>query len=64
MQELEIRADQLAIDGPSDKMEQFLARNFGVEKLMRQNNNFAVARSFFDRSDDEIRSASLLSDPI
>ncbi|KAJ8738073.1 hypothetical protein PYW08_000668 [Mythimna loreyi] len=54
LHELELTASQLAIDGPSDKMEKFLARNFGIEKLMRQNNNFAVAPSFFDRTDDEI----------
>ncbi|XP_035450059.2 alpha-tubulin N-acetyltransferase isoform X1 [Spodoptera frugiperda] len=54
LHELEVMAWQMAIDGPSEKMEKFLSRNFGIEKLIRQNNNFAVAPNFFDRSDDEI----------
>ncbi|KAF9410285.1 hypothetical protein HW555_010592 [Spodoptera exigua] len=54
LHELEVTAWQMAIDGPSEKMEKFLSRNFGIEKLIRQNNNFAVAPNFFDRSDEEI----------
>ncbi|KAH9638347.1 hypothetical protein HF086_006527 [Spodoptera exigua] len=57
--ELEVTAWQMAIDGPSEKMEKFLSRNFGIEKLIRQNNNFAVAPNFFDRSDEEISSPSV-----
>ncbi|XP_022832425.1 alpha-tubulin N-acetyltransferase 1 isoform X2 [Spodoptera litura] len=58
LHELEVMAWQMAIDGPSEKMEKFLSRNFGIEKLIRQNNNFAVAPNFFDRSDEEISSES------
>lgn len=46
-QDLETAAHELAIDGPSAKMEQFLAKNYGIERLLRQNNNFAVAPQFF-----------------
>lgn len=44
---METAADQLAIDGPSPKMEQFLRKSYGVERLMRQSNNFAVSPQFF-----------------
>lgn len=46
---------ELAIDGPSPKMESFLSRTYAVDRLMRQSNNFAVAPGFFDRSDEDIR---------
>ncbi|KAI8431273.1 hypothetical protein MSG28_001299 [Choristoneura fumiferana] len=39
----------LAIDGPSSKMETFLAKNYGVDRLMRQSNNFAVIHGQTDR---------------
>lgn len=58
MQDLEVTASQMAIDGPSNKMELFLGRNYGITKLLRQSNNFAVAPDFFERTDQEIRSAS------
>ncbi|XP_053624935.1 alpha-tubulin N-acetyltransferase 1-like isoform X4 [Plodia interpunctella] len=48
LREAGARPQQLAIDGPSPKMEKFLAKNYGVDRLIRQNNNFAVAPSFFD----------------
>lgn len=54
-QDLEVMPWEMAIDGPSSKMEQFLSRNYGIERLMRQNNNFAVAPGFFDRTDEEIK---------
>lgn len=54
LHELEVTASQMAIDGPSDKMELFLSRNYGISKLLRQSNNFAVAPSFFERPDQEI----------
>ncbi|XP_026316329.1 alpha-tubulin N-acetyltransferase 1-like isoform X2 [Hyposmocoma kahamanoa] len=50
--DLGVRAEQLAVDGPSPKMEQFLRKNYGVERLVRQNNNFAIAPSFFDSVED------------
>lgn len=52
LQDLDVRTEQLAVDGPSSKMEQFLLKNYGVERLLRQNNNFAVAPSFFDYNED------------
>ncbi|KAG6446972.1 hypothetical protein O3G_MSEX004693 [Manduca sexta] len=52
---------EIAIDGPSPKMEQFLARNYGVDRLLHQNNNFAVAPQFFQHT-NELRS-SLCSTP-
>ncbi|XP_049884919.1 alpha-tubulin N-acetyltransferase 1-like isoform X2 [Pectinophora gossypiella] len=52
LQEEGVRAEQLAVDGPSAKMEQFLRKNYGVERLLRQNNNFAVAPQFFATSND------------
>ncbi|CAH0577700.1 unnamed protein product [Chrysodeixis includens] len=54
LQDLEVMAWEMAIDGPSAKMEQFLSRNYAVDRLMRQNNNFAVAPNFFDRTDEDI----------
>ncbi|KAL0851705.1 hypothetical protein ABMA28_000030 [Loxostege sticticalis] len=45
-------AAELAIDGPSPKMEQFLARHYGIQRLMRQNNNFAVSPQFFAKTAD------------
>ncbi|XP_072930970.1 alpha-tubulin N-acetyltransferase 1 isoform X2 [Epargyreus clarus] len=47
LQDLQTTAKELAIDGPSPKMEQFLRKNYGVDVLMRQNNNFAVSPDFF-----------------
>ncbi|XP_004932777.1 alpha-tubulin N-acetyltransferase 1 isoform X4 [Bombyx mori] len=47
----------LAIDGPSHKMEQFLKRNYGVERLVRQNNNFAVSPKFFTFTTAELNKA-------
>ncbi|XP_075991242.1 alpha-tubulin N-acetyltransferase-like isoform X2 [Anticarsia gemmatalis] len=52
LHDMEMHAHQLAIDGPSAKMEQFLAKNYEVERLLRQNNNFAVAPQFFERFAD------------
>lgn len=43
----ETSIEKLAIDGPSPKMEQFLRKNYGVDKLMHQKNNFAVSPQFF-----------------
>nr|XP_026500594.1 alpha-tubulin N-acetyltransferase 1-like isoform X2 [Vanessa tameamea] len=40
-------AEKLAIDGPSPKMEQFLRKNYGIERLMHQKNNFAVSPQLF-----------------
>ncbi|CAK1588146.1 unnamed protein product [Parnassius mnemosyne] len=47
LQDMETSAHELAIDGPSPKMEQFLLKNYGIERLLKQNNNFAVAPQFF-----------------
>ncbi|CAG9558693.1 unnamed protein product [Danaus chrysippus] len=47
LQDMEVSAQELAIDGPSPKMEQFLKKNYNVERLLRQNNNFAVSPQFF-----------------
>ncbi|KAM3956901.1 alpha-tubulin N-acetyltransferase 1 isoform 2-T2 [Aphomia sociella] len=47
LNDMECTPVELAIDGPSPKMESFLAKNYGVERLVRQNNNFAVAPQFF-----------------
>ncbi|XP_023941073.2 alpha-tubulin N-acetyltransferase isoform X2 [Bicyclus anynana] len=44
---LNTSANKLAIDGPSAKMEQFIRKNYGVERLIRQSNNFAVPPDFF-----------------
>lgn len=49
LKDLETTPSHLAIDGPSPKMEQFLARNYGLQ-LVKQNNNFAIAPQFFDQS--------------
>ncbi|CAG9781737.1 unnamed protein product [Diatraea saccharalis] len=50
LQDMETSAQKLAIDGPSPKMEQFLSKNYGLEKLVRQSNNFAVSPSFFNKT--------------
>ncbi|KOB66584.1 Alpha-tubulin N-acetyltransferase, partial [Operophtera brumata] len=42
VQDMQTSAHRLAVDGPSDKMEAFLAKNYGVTRLLRQNNNFAM----------------------
>ncbi|XP_034839602.1 alpha-tubulin N-acetyltransferase 1-like [Maniola hyperantus] len=47
LNDLEVTPDSLAIDGPSPKMEDFLRKNYGVERLIRQSNNFAISDSFF-----------------
>ncbi|CAH0716362.1 unnamed protein product, partial [Brenthis ino] len=47
LQDLETSAQELAIDGPSPKMEQFLRKNYGIDRLIRQNNNFAISPQFF-----------------
>lgn len=44
---METAAHELAIDGTSAKMEQFLHKNYKVDRLLRQNNNFAVSPKFF-----------------
>ncbi|KAJ0178881.1 hypothetical protein K1T71_005656 [Dendrolimus kikuchii] len=49
LKDLETSPSQLAIDGPSPKMEQFLTRNYGIH-LVKQNNNFAIAPQFFEQS--------------
>lgn len=56
LHDMEVSAHELAIDGPSVKMEQFLSKNYDVDRLMRQNNNFAVAPQFFDKFGDDVRS--------
>ncbi|XP_059055165.1 alpha-tubulin N-acetyltransferase 1-like isoform X2 [Achroia grisella] len=38
---------ELAIDGPSKNMTDFLRKNYGMENLLFQYNNFAVAPDFF-----------------
>lgn len=45
----------LAIDGPSEKMISFMHRNYGIEHLVRQNNNFAVVPGFFDHLESGAR---------
>ncbi|KAG7294892.1 hypothetical protein JYU34_022726 [Plutella xylostella] len=50
-----VSVKQLAIDGPSENMCKFLRKNYGVEELVRQSNNFAVAPEFFQQDSDEIR---------
>ncbi|XP_063837960.1 alpha-tubulin N-acetyltransferase 1-like [Ostrinia nubilalis] len=52
LEDLGMTTSELAIDGPSAKMEQFLARHYGVQRLMKQNNNFAVAPQFFAKATD------------
>lgn len=53
LQDTELSPIDLAIDGPSTKMERFLAKNYGIDRLMRQNNNFAVSPRFFDKLSTE-----------
>ncbi|XP_063546946.1 alpha-tubulin N-acetyltransferase 1 isoform X1 [Cydia strobilella] len=52
LQDTGSRPQDLAIDGPSSKMETFLAKNYGVDHLIRQSNNFAVSPAFFITSPD------------
>lgn len=49
IQDMKKNPYDLAIDGPSPKMEQFLARNYGLSHLIKQNNNFAIAPQFFQQ---------------
>ncbi|CAG4941900.1 unnamed protein product [Colias eurytheme] len=42
------RPDEFAIDGPSSRLESFLKKHFGTERLIRQTNNFAVTAKFFE----------------
>uniref|UniRef100_A0A2A4JCB2 Alpha-tubulin N-acetyltransferase n=1 Tax=Heliothis virescens TaxID=7102 RepID=A0A2A4JCB2_HELVI len=62
--DLEVNAWEMAIDGPSEKMEKFLARNFGIDRLMRQSNNFAVSTVFFQQSDADISTRGALSNEV
>ncbi|CAG9138199.1 unnamed protein product [Plutella xylostella] len=55
LQDQGVSVKQLAIDGPSENMCKFLRKNYGVEELVRQSNNFAVAPEFFQQDSDEIR---------
>ncbi|CAH0401802.1 unnamed protein product [Chilo suppressalis] len=50
LQDMQINPSELAIDGPSPKMEKFLLKNYGITKLIRQSNNFAVSPSFFTQT--------------
>ncbi|XP_052751416.1 alpha-tubulin N-acetyltransferase 1-like [Galleria mellonella] len=56
LKDMECSPLEMAIDGPSAKMESFLAKNYGVERLVRQNNNFAVAPQFFSNAVDVSKS--------
>lgn len=64
LKDLNVMAWEMAIDGPSEKMEKFLSRNFGIDRLMRQSNNFAVAPNFFQQSDNDISKKGTLSDTV
>ncbi|XP_063393550.1 alpha-tubulin N-acetyltransferase 1 [Cydia fagiglandana] len=56
LQDTGSRPQDLAVDGPSSKMETFLAKNYGVDRLIRQSNNFAVSPAFFITSPDANKS--------
>ncbi|XP_039763161.1 alpha-tubulin N-acetyltransferase 1-like isoform X2 [Pararge aegeria] len=47
LKDLNATPKELAIDGPSPKMEQFLRKNYGIQRLIRQNTNFAISPDFF-----------------
>lgn len=55
LHDLEISPQALAIDGPSKKMEKFLFRNYGIDHLVRQNNNFAIPPHFFSAVPDFVK---------
>ena len=42
-----IQPHKLAIDRPSPKMINFMAKNFGLKSFMPQNNNFVVYDEYF-----------------
>ncbi|XP_048006286.1 alpha-tubulin N-acetyltransferase 1-like isoform X2 [Leguminivora glycinivorella] len=56
LQDTGSRPQVLAVDGPSSKMETFMAKNYGVDRLIRQSNNFAVSPDFFITSRDDNKS--------
>lgn len=47
LNDLKVDVNELAIDGPSPKMILFLQRNYGLDHMMRQTNNFAISTGFF-----------------
>ncbi|XP_061719279.1 alpha-tubulin N-acetyltransferase 1-like isoform X2 [Cydia pomonella] len=56
LQDTNSRAQDLAVDGPSSKMETFLAKNYGIDHLIRQSNNFAISPAFFHTACDASQS--------
>ncbi|CAH4038814.1 alpha-tubulin N-acetyltransferase 1-like isoform X2 [Pieris brassicae] len=58
-----ITVDQLAIDNPSQKFENFLQKHYNIGKLLRQHNCFAVSAKFFENVPSIINSTSGRSTP-
>lgn len=51
------KANQLAIDRPSDKLLAFLRKHYGLERQIRQMNNFVIYDGFFDLNEDQNNNA-------
>ncbi|XP_068632780.1 alpha-tubulin N-acetyltransferase 1-like [Battus philenor] len=51
LMDLNMTPEKLAIDGPSETMQKFLATKYDLHGLLRQSNNFAVTQDFFKHCD-------------
>ncbi|XP_014369672.2 alpha-tubulin N-acetyltransferase-like [Papilio machaon] len=48
LQDQKLKPYELAIDGPSPKMLEFLKKHYNFIKVLKQSNNFAVCEKFFE----------------
>ncbi|XP_014369851.2 alpha-tubulin N-acetyltransferase 1 isoform X2 [Papilio machaon] len=48
LQDQKLKPYELAIDGPSPKMLDFLKKHYNFTKVIKQSNNFAVCEKFFE----------------
>lgn len=51
------KANQLAIDRPSEKLLAFLHKHYGLERQIRQMNNFVIYDGFFEQNEDQNNNA-------
>ncbi|XP_013138080.1 PREDICTED: alpha-tubulin N-acetyltransferase-like isoform X2 [Papilio polytes] len=48
LEDEKLKPYDLAIDGPSPKMLEFLKKHYNFNKVIRQSNNFAISEKFFE----------------
>lgn len=51
------KPNQLAIDRPSEKLLAFLRKHYGLERQIRQMNNFVIYDGFFELNEDQNNNA-------